>query len=147
VKPTARLLQIGCREAETPFTEHGIVDGVVYTGYAEPDTVSRLLSSGDLFLAPYIDGISARRGSAIAALAHGLPTLSTDGELTDLSTFESSPVVMTHVGDEAAYIAAAERLAVDEQTRTALRTPLLDFHQRHFSWTSIADSLVARAMP
>jgi glycosyltransferase involved in cell wall biosynthesis len=145
VNPMARLLLIGCSESDSPFRGCQIAEGVLHAGYVQADEASRLLSSGDLCLAPYIDGISARRGSVIAALAHGLPTVSTTGALTDQTTFQSSPVVLTDVGDDAGFMAAAAKMAGDTAGRTALRTPLIEFHQRHFSWSFIADSLLARA--
>lgn len=52
-------------------------------GRLPADEVSVHLTASDLHLAPFIDGMSARRGSVLAALQHGLPVVSTVGPLTD----------------------------------------------------------------
>jgi glycosyltransferase involved in cell wall biosynthesis len=41
------------------------------------------LSAADMFLAPFVDGVSTRRGSMMAALQHALPVVGTTGRLTD----------------------------------------------------------------
>jgi glycosyltransferase involved in cell wall biosynthesis len=48
-----------------------------------PDEVSRRLSAMDLMCAPYLDGVSTRRGAFMAGIQHGIPTVSTDGPSTD----------------------------------------------------------------
>ena len=51
---------------------------------AEPaDEVSRRLSAADLNLSAFIDGVSTRRGSLMAALQHGVASVGTRGYLTD----------------------------------------------------------------
>lgn len=46
------------------------------------DEVSELLSSFNIALLPYPDGVSERRGTALAALAHGLNVVCTEGRAT-----------------------------------------------------------------
>lgn len=145
--PTASLLLIGCQESDPPPARFEAPDRVLCTGYVEPAQVSRLLSCADICLAPYIDGISARRGSVIAAIAHGLPIVSTKGRLTDLTLFEGGPVVLVEVSDEGAFVAGAERLAGDSILRRALRDRLMEFHRHHFSWPAIASPLLAAVEP
>src|SRR5205823_9099897 len=52
---------------------------VHWTGQLPHSNVSNLLSVCDLMMLPFVDGISTRRGSAAAALQHGLPLLTTRG--------------------------------------------------------------------
>ncbi len=54
--------------------------------------LSRHLSACDLMIQPYPDGISARRTSAMAALAHGRPVVTTVGRLTESLWTESGAV-------------------------------------------------------
>lgn len=50
---------------------------------ADPKTVSGLMYRADMALAPFVDGVSGRRGSFAALLAHGVPSLTTEGRYTD----------------------------------------------------------------
>jgi len=50
---------------------------VVWTGFLAPAEVSAAFECADLVVLPYHDGVSFRRGSLMAALAHGKPIIST----------------------------------------------------------------------
>jgi polysaccharide biosynthesis protein PslF len=50
---------------------------VVRTGYLPPPDLSATLLACDVIALPFSDGASARRGTLMAALAHGLPIVST----------------------------------------------------------------------
>lgn len=75
------LLYVG-PDGETARTLLGSVP-LRDAGRLAPEDVSMHLSAMDLQLAPFLDGVSTRRGSVLAALQHGLPVVSTDGPLTD----------------------------------------------------------------
>ncbi len=53
------------------------------SGRLPADKASGAISSMDLFLSPFTDGISTRRGSLMAALSHGIPFVTTLGPLSD----------------------------------------------------------------
>ena len=55
----------------------GIVDRVHWTGFTGEAEVSANLLASDIAVLPYRDGVSFRRGSLMACLAHGLPIVST----------------------------------------------------------------------
>ena len=50
---------------------------IVRTGYLDPPDLSATLLACDAIALPFLDGASARRGTLMAALAHGLPIVST----------------------------------------------------------------------
>lgn len=50
---------------------------MVDTGEQPPGTISRWLVACDVIALPFIDGLSARRGSFMNAVAHGVPVVST----------------------------------------------------------------------
>ena len=52
-------------------------------GQLPADDLSRHVSACDVMLQPYPDGVSSRRTSAMVALAHGVPVVSTKGPLTE----------------------------------------------------------------
>jgi glycosyltransferase involved in cell wall biosynthesis len=55
-----------------------LTNRVSWTGYTPQAEVSANLLASDLCVLPYRDGASFRRGSFMAALAHGLPTVTTE---------------------------------------------------------------------
>jgi glycosyltransferase involved in cell wall biosynthesis len=56
---------------------HGVEQHVVFTGYLHEDDVSRLLRAADAAVFPFDAGVTAKSGSLLAALAHGVPTIAT----------------------------------------------------------------------
>jgi glycosyltransferase involved in cell wall biosynthesis len=56
----------------------GVQDRVFWTGFVPADEVSANFLASDIAVLPYRDGASFRRGSLMAALAHGLPIVSTE---------------------------------------------------------------------
>lgn len=55
----------------------GLESRVHWTGFLDDPGVSAHLQACDLMILPYRDGVSLRRGTLMAALAHGRPVLST----------------------------------------------------------------------
>jgi polysaccharide biosynthesis protein PslF len=55
----------------------GLSGCVLRTGFAAEGAVSGHLLAGDICVLPFRDGATFQRGSLLAALAHGLPTVST----------------------------------------------------------------------
>jgi hypothetical protein len=90
------------------------------TGGLPEKGVSVALSSCDLMLQPYPDGVSTRRGSVMAALAHQRAIVTTAGILTEPLWSESGAVVVTPVGDHAAMSAELKRLIGDEGDRSRI---------------------------
>jgi glycosyltransferase involved in cell wall biosynthesis len=58
--------------------EIGLSGRVVWTGFSDAEEVSANLLAADICILPYRDGASFRRGSFMAALAHGRPIVSTE---------------------------------------------------------------------
>src|SRR4029077_2001803 len=81
IHPDARLLYIGPdrRTLATAFGSDASLKefAVITDGWANHLEASRRLAAVDLYLCPFSDGVSCRRGSFIAGLAHGLVCLST----------------------------------------------------------------------
>jgi glycosyltransferase involved in cell wall biosynthesis len=86
----AKLLMIGGRTGSSDATNQayadqidaliarrGLQDRVLRTGYVPPKAVSAAFLATDICVLPYRDGISFRRGSLMAALAHGRPIIAT----------------------------------------------------------------------
>jgi len=144
--PGAVLLLIGCDARQLAPEYFPDRSRVVCAGYVDSAEASRLLSASDLCLAPYIDGMSARRSSVMAVMEHGVPIVSTRGRLTDSPVFRSSPLALADVDDEAGFIAEAERLAEDVSAHGALRDALQAFYQRNFSWPVVSKELLRHGL-
>jgi glycosyltransferase involved in cell wall biosynthesis len=138
------LLVIGATadEVQTRFGEIPVGDGVRYTGYLPPEDVSQHLLALDLALAPFDDGISCRRSSAIAAMAYGVPLVTTRGHLTD-PVFEESPIVLIPANDHELFARAVADLAADPGKRDDLSRRTRAFFDQHFTWHIIAKKLLA----
>jgi glycosyltransferase involved in cell wall biosynthesis len=65
------------RGLEDAARRHGVEQHVVFTGYLPEDDVSRLLRAADVAVFPFEAGVTAKSGSLLAALAHGVPTIAT----------------------------------------------------------------------
>ncbi len=65
------------RKMQRLIDELGLADRVLWTGFTPNEEVSANLLASDICVLPYRDGASFRRGSFMAALAHGLPIVST----------------------------------------------------------------------
>jgi glycosyltransferase involved in cell wall biosynthesis len=82
-----RVLLLGAggdRWRETWLRDHpDWADRVVATGSLRGGIVAEYLQVCDLVLQPYPDGASSRRGSLMAALANGVPVVTTRGTLSE----------------------------------------------------------------
>lgn len=109
-------------------------DRVTMTGYCDAATVSAHLLAADLAALPFADGASFRRGSLLATLAHGVPTITTPG---DAALIDHTHVLLTPPGDPDALAEATVRLANDPSLRERLSAGGAALAGR-FSWEVIA---------
>jgi len=105
--------------------------------------LARQIAAADIFLAPFVDGISTRRGSLMAALQHGLAVVGTDGPLTD-PIFRRPPVAvrLVPVGRPDLFSTAVHDLADSTDDRAALGVAARQLYQDCFDWPVLADRLV-----
>lgn len=114
-------------------------------GFQPPEHLGVCLRAADLVVSPYSDGISTRRGSAMAPLQHGIPVATTRPDiLTDEVFLDAPPALLLsrarNAGEFAADVADWWRLR-----QTAPATPdraLMDYYEREFSWQRIAGKLI-----
>ncbi|MEA3459967.1 MAG: glycosyltransferase, partial [Chloroflexota bacterium] len=151
----ARLLMVGgkvgssdptnvayLRRVERLIEELGLVDRMLWTGYTPQDEVSANLLASDICVLPYRDGASFRRGSFIAALAHGLPIVSTRPQV-DLAELRNGENILLVPPDAPTALAGAiARLAEDPKLRRRLGEGAARLAQ-NFSWEGIAKKTLA----
>jgi glycosyltransferase involved in cell wall biosynthesis len=139
----ARRLVVLNLGAEPPDLRE--LNGTVETvtpGPLVPSELARLLSAADVFGAPFVDGVSSRRGTVVAAMQHALPTVSTAGPLTDPFLSESGALVLVPPDRASAFGEATADLANDADARTVLSLRARRLFEERFDWRVIARRLL-----
>jgi glycosyltransferase involved in cell wall biosynthesis len=109
--------------------------------------VSRCFSIMDLYLVPFRNGTSTRRGSFLTALQHGVPTVSTLGDETDrvLRNENDRGCVLIPWKDVEGFAEAAVQLASDDGRRREMGERARDVYRLHFDWDQLADQFLQYA--
>jgi glycosyltransferase involved in cell wall biosynthesis len=139
-----RLLVLGDfdRHADyRPAMEQMLNDPAVRWVQGAPlDEVSRCLHAADLAALPFHSGASTNRGSLLSTLAHGLPTVTTNGPCTPTDFDKSFDVLLVPVNDRPALAASISRLIDDPHLANTMRQSALT---RHRSWEAVARQTLA----
>ena len=126
------------------IVELGVGDRVSWTGFTANDQVSANLLASDCAVLPYREGATLRHGSLMAAMAHGLPIVSTQtavdvasvqGRFPMLSDGESALLVPPEDPARLAEAVTAIMTAPDLRTRLGSASLALS---KHFEWAAIA---------
>lgn len=113
----------------------GLLDRVHWTGFVDDPQVSAHFYASDVTALPYLDGVSLRRGTLMAALAHGRAIVTTTPER---DAPELAGVVETvPPGDARALAGAIRRLWHSPGERQRLERAALA-SSRNFGWRQIA---------
>jgi glycosyltransferase involved in cell wall biosynthesis len=82
----------------------------------------------------------------MAALQHGIPTVSTDGPLTDpvLREMDGKALLLTPTEEPDQYGRTAQRLALNASLRSRLGHEAQHLYRRRFSFDTIAQTLYDR---
>ncbi len=117
------------------------------TGHLPADDVSAWLLACDAIALPFSDGASFRRGSLLAALAHGVPLVTTGAGAIVASDGralrDGHEVCLVPPGDTAALAAALQQLIVDRAAADRIGAAGRAF-SRAFDWDTIAAQHVER---
>jgi glycosyltransferase involved in cell wall biosynthesis len=132
--------------ADGPALQHQLGDVPFYdAGRLPARDVSSHFAAMDLYLAPFIDGVSARRGSFMASLQHGIATVATRGHHTDevLLDAEGRALLLADCKDTDRFAREAERLFADARLRGSMGVAGQVLYRKHFDWPILAERLVA----
>lgn len=143
----AHVLLLGAgseRFAARLLASHPSLRGrVTATGAMDAADVSLHLQASDAALQPYPDGADTRRTTLMAALANGVPTVTTRGRFTE-PVWDDSPVVLAPAGDAGAIAdAVAEVLSFGRREEVGARTAA--FHDAAFAMPNTVARLRADA--
>lgn len=116
----------------------GLAERVVETGHVAASAVSAHLLAADLVALPFRDGASFRRGSLLAALAHGCPLVATTPADPADAVLLAPAAALVPPAQPEALAAAIARLAAEPGARVALAAAGPPLAAR-FSWEAIAE--------
>jgi glycosyltransferase involved in cell wall biosynthesis len=110
------------------------------TGVLPASAVSAHFAAMDVYLTPFRKGVSTRRGSFMVGLQHGIATVSTHGEHTDVLLNEQAgrAFLLTSETDARAYVDGTVALADDPERRRQMAVAGQIFFDRHLAWERIA---------
>lgn len=111
------------------------------TGPLGPVELSKCMSACDVMLQPYDDGVSTRRGTVMAALAHRRPVVTTAGFCTEPLWGESGAVALVPARDAATIGAAVSRLLDDHRERERLGAAAGELYAERFDIRHTIDAL------
>lgn len=155
----ARLLMVGGKvgssdptnmaylaKVEKLIDDLHVADRVQWTGFTSSEEVSANLLAADCAVLPYREGASLRHGSLMAALAHGLPIVSTT--LTNMPAEAMKKFPMLVDGENALLIAPEEPVRMAGAVARLMTGPALRSRlaakaavlSRQFEWETIAQS-------
>jgi glycosyltransferase involved in cell wall biosynthesis len=118
-------------------SELDLSDFVLWTGYTPSAQVSANFLASDVCVLPYRDGVSYRRGTFMAALAHGLAIVSTQPRVPTTALVDGENILLVPSDDVVATADAVERLISTPELRARLARGALDL-AKNFTWDSIA---------
>lgn len=121
----------------------GLESFVTVTGHKPPEQVVTELQSVDICVLPYEDGVSTRRGTFSAAMALGLPVITTipDGEnATSLMLEHGKNVYLIPPKDPNALAKAMLELAKDKYLRQLIGRNAKQW-SRKFSWDKVYQTI------
>jgi hypothetical protein len=76
--------------SNTPPDGFPSLPGTLCLGWLTPERASEVFAALDVAVAPFEDGLTMRRSSAMAALAHGVPLVSSRGPLSDAALADAA---------------------------------------------------------
>jgi glycosyltransferase involved in cell wall biosynthesis len=125
---------------------NGVDEGdVTWTGHLPHSEVSKLLSVCDLMILPFLGGVSTRRTSAVTALQHGLPLLTTRGIGQEPWFVHGKNAYTVPAGDGPALAQGLVDLARKPELRAQLAEGARALFRASFAWDVIAQRVAGLA--
>jgi glycosyltransferase involved in cell wall biosynthesis len=126
-------------------------------GERHPSLAARMMATGpmpgrdlaaalracDVVVQPYPDGVTTRRTSVMAALANQVPTVSTDGVLTEPVWRETGAVALAPASDARAIGSAVDALLRNPAARAALGAAGRHAYEQRFALDLTLDRLLS----
>lgn len=118
---------------------------IIRTGRLKAAEAADSIVTMDIMLNPFSDGISTRRGSAMAALQQGVPLLTTSGHATDSiwRRFDGAEVFIANAAniDDWKNVTSVARTAI-ASNRARIRESAKQIYRQNFDWPIIAQNML-----
>jgi glycosyltransferase involved in cell wall biosynthesis len=124
------------REIEALIDGEDIADHVHWTGFVDEDEVSAWLCAADCVALPFRDGASFRRGTFMAALAHGCPIITTTPAVRLPEIKDGQNVRLIPPDSPSAFATTVKALAANDLLRRRLGEGALALSHK-FDWDQI----------
>lgn len=108
-----------------------LIGRVHATGTLERGELAAHLSSCELLIQPYPDGVSTRRGSLIAGMCLGVPTVSSVGPLSEPFWLEKKPILIAPEPTGAAMLTVVEQALADPAFRAEAGRKAQTFYEQN----------------
>lgn len=134
----ALLLYIGPHGDEFIAEMNGL--RVFNAGRLSAEGVSQYFQAMDVHLAPFMDGVSTRRGSFMTGMQHGVATITTTGLQTGakLSAMCGNAYVAAPEDDVSAFVAHVLKLRHSESDRVHIAAMGRQRYLQQFDWNVVA---------
>ncbi len=110
---------------------------IIATGYLDPAAVSRALLICDIMILPYVDGASLRRGSLLAAIAHGRAIVTTEPRSPIEGLKHEESIMYVKSNNPSGLADAVQRILIDANLRAHLQAQIGEAAQL-YTWDRIA---------
>jgi glycosyltransferase involved in cell wall biosynthesis len=117
------------------------------TGEISPSELSSWIQSCHVMVQPYPDGVSSRRGTAMAALSHGVPMVTTIDALTEDIWAPSGAVELSPTNDLRQLVHAVNKLLENEDKRRHMGYLARRLYMERFDVRHTIDALRGVAKP
>jgi glycosyltransferase involved in cell wall biosynthesis len=124
-------------EVKTTVSRLGLTDRVRYTGFVDAGQVTLAMTAADVVALPYADGVSFRRGSLMAALAHGKAIVTTRPRVYLPELIDGENCVLVPPEDAGALSDGIRRVLMVPGLRARLEAGAREL-SRQFTWDKIA---------
>lgn len=132
---TVRLIGAGSREWREHLAQRWpeLAPRIEATGALPAEEVARALTECRVMVQPYVDGASTRRTTLMAALANGVPVVTTLGRLSE-PIWQTGGVVAIPISAMPKMIEAVHTLLNDPQQAKQLGESGRRLYRAHFDW-------------
>ena len=110
-------------------------------GHMPADEVSLALSAADLAALPFVDGVSERRTTMMAALAHGLPVVGTTGSNTGSTLRAAQFMALSPANVEKPFVQNVVNLLYNDADRAALAAAGARAYAEGYAWPVTVEKL------
>lgn len=149
-----RLLMIGGRTGSDPanaayadqidalINRLGLAEFIHWTGFVHDLEVSSYIAACDLVVLPFRDGASYRRGSLMAAISLGAPTITTQPAVEIPAFRHGENMLLIPPNDAESLVNALRRALNDQQLRRQLQIGIQKIADL-FAWDTIAREYIS----